>query len=54
MSYNQENTHEMGRTISDKHKEPLEDMKIRYESLLYETLSEIPQVSSNINVLITY
>lgn len=51
MSYSQDNTHEMGRTISDKHEEPLEDMKKRYESLLYETLSEMPNVSSNINVL---
>ena len=51
MSYSQDNTHEMGRTISDKHKEPLKDMKNRYESLLYDTLSKMPNVSSNINVL---
>jgi uncharacterized protein YbgA (DUF1722 family)/uncharacterized protein YbbK (DUF523 family) len=51
MSYSQENTHKMGRTISDRQKEHLKDMKARYESLLFETLSEIPKVSSNINVL---
>ena len=51
MSYSQENTHKMGRTISDRHKEHLKDMKARYESLLFETLSEIHKASSKINVL---
>ena len=51
MSYSQENTHEMGRTISDHNEEHLEDMKVRYESLLFETLSEMSKVSSNSNVL---
>ena len=51
MSYSQENTHKLGRTISNRHKENIKDMKARYESLLFETLSEIPKVSLNINVL---
>jgi uncharacterized protein YbgA (DUF1722 family) len=51
MSYSKENTHEMGRKISDRHEESLNDMKALYESLLFETLSEIPKIASNINVL---
>jgi uncharacterized protein YbgA (DUF1722 family)/uncharacterized protein YbbK (DUF523 family) len=51
MSYSQENTHEMGRKISDRHEGSLNDMMALYESLLFETLSEIPKIASNINVL---
>jgi uncharacterized protein YbgA (DUF1722 family)/uncharacterized protein YbbK (DUF523 family) len=51
MSYSKENTNEMGRKISDHHEESLKDLKVQYESLLFETLSEIPKISSNINVL---
>ena len=51
MSYSKDNTHEMGREISNRHEGSLNDMIALYESLLFETLSEIPKVASNINVL---
>ncbi len=49
--YSQENAHIMGRILSNRHGKPLKDLKADYESLLFQTLTEIPKTSTNINVL---
>ena len=51
MSYSPKNTQKMGQEVSNRHGKPLKEMKEDYESILFETLSQEPKVSLNINVL---
>lgn len=51
MTYNQENMRKMGRIVANPDKIPFSDLISEYESIFHDSISDPPQNTANINVL---